>query len=193
MSKSGGFLLGAIIGGTAAAAAALLLAPKSGKELREELAEHSDDWRDVVSDYVDVFAEKSAEWTDLAKSKVEDLKTQDAEGTDKPFRDESDDLLSNLKQQSVDLSERFKKAADEVSEPVQDIIINAVLPDEELKQAVVQNPSAPAKPVEKVVHEAVTKVVTKEPVEPVESVEPASSTPEPDASEKVAPEPEKVE
>ena len=31
MAKKGGFLLGAVVGGTAAAIAALLLAPKSGK------------------------------------------------------------------------------------------------------------------------------------------------------------------
>ncbi len=34
MAKKGGFLLGAVIGGTAAAVATLLLAPKSGKGLK---------------------------------------------------------------------------------------------------------------------------------------------------------------
>ena len=34
MSKKSGFLLGAIVGGTAAAVAALILAPESGKDLR---------------------------------------------------------------------------------------------------------------------------------------------------------------
>ena len=43
MAKKGGFLLGAVVGGTAAAIAALLLAPKSGKELRDELAAQADD------------------------------------------------------------------------------------------------------------------------------------------------------
>ena len=38
MAKKGGFFLGAVIGGTAAAVAALLLAPKSGKELRDDLS-----------------------------------------------------------------------------------------------------------------------------------------------------------
>lgn len=35
--------LGAVIGGTAAAVAALLLAPKSGKELRDDLSNQTDD------------------------------------------------------------------------------------------------------------------------------------------------------
>ena len=37
MTKKSGFILGTIIGGTTAAFTALLLAPKSGKELREHL------------------------------------------------------------------------------------------------------------------------------------------------------------
>ena len=43
MAKKGGFFLGAVIGGTAAAVAALLLAPKSGKELRDDLSNQTDD------------------------------------------------------------------------------------------------------------------------------------------------------
>lgn len=41
MSKKGGFLLGAVIGGTAAAVTALLLAPESGKVLRDKLGNKS--------------------------------------------------------------------------------------------------------------------------------------------------------
>ena len=42
MAKKGGFFLGAVIGGTAAAVAALLLAPKSGKELRDDLSNQTE-------------------------------------------------------------------------------------------------------------------------------------------------------
>ena len=58
MAKKGGFLLGAVVGGTAAAIAALLLAPKSGKELRDELAAQADDLMDMASDYTDMAKEK---------------------------------------------------------------------------------------------------------------------------------------
>lgn len=58
MSKKGGFLLGAIIGGTAAAAAALLLAPESGKTLRNKLAKQADDLLDKASDYGDLAKRK---------------------------------------------------------------------------------------------------------------------------------------
>ena len=57
MAKKGGFLLGAVIGGTAAAVAALLLAPKSGKELRDELAAQADDFLDMASDYTEMAKE----------------------------------------------------------------------------------------------------------------------------------------
>lgn len=50
-------LLGAVVGGTAAAIAALLLAPKSGKELRDELAAQADDLMDMASDYTDMAKE----------------------------------------------------------------------------------------------------------------------------------------
>ncbi|HPI19648.1 MAG TPA: YtxH domain-containing protein [Candidatus Kapabacteria bacterium] len=46
-----GFLLGAIIGGAVGAITALLLAPKSGRELREDLAVRSSELYDKATDY----------------------------------------------------------------------------------------------------------------------------------------------
>ena len=69
-------LLGAVVGGTAAAIAALLLAPKSGKELRDELAAQADDLMDMASDYTDMAKEKSTELTGIAKEKAQDLSQQ---------------------------------------------------------------------------------------------------------------------
>ena len=63
MSKKGGFLLGALIGGTAAAVAALLLAPESGRDLRDKLAKQIDDLLDTASDYSDASKEKSSEFS----------------------------------------------------------------------------------------------------------------------------------
>lgn len=47
-----GLMLGTIIGGVAGAITALLLAPKSGVELRKDLAEKSQDVYDKASDYL---------------------------------------------------------------------------------------------------------------------------------------------
>ena len=48
-----GFVFGALIGGAIGAITALLLAPKSGAELRQELAEKSAGIYDKASDYFD--------------------------------------------------------------------------------------------------------------------------------------------
>ncbi len=48
---SKGFIIGALIGGVAGAITALLLAPKSGQELRSDIAETSSDIYGKASDY----------------------------------------------------------------------------------------------------------------------------------------------
>ena len=63
MAKKGGFFLGAVIGGTAAAVAALLLAPKSGKELRDDLSNQTDDLKNKAQDYTDYAVQKGTELT----------------------------------------------------------------------------------------------------------------------------------
>lgn len=49
---SKGIVLGTIIGGAIGAATALLLAPKAGKELRQELSEKSNEYYSKTSDYL---------------------------------------------------------------------------------------------------------------------------------------------
>lgn len=53
-----GFLLGAIVGGAVGAITALLLAPKSGAELRKDIAETSQDIYGKASDYFQIVEEK---------------------------------------------------------------------------------------------------------------------------------------
>ena len=54
MSKNNGsFLLGAIFGAALGGVAALLCAPKSGRELREDLSDEMDYWLDRANDYTD--------------------------------------------------------------------------------------------------------------------------------------------
>ncbi|MGC3371013.1 YtxH domain-containing protein, partial [Enterococcus faecium] len=66
MAKKGGFLLGGVVGGTAAAIAALLFAPKSGKELRDELAAQADDMMYMGSYNTDMAKEKCPQLTGFA-------------------------------------------------------------------------------------------------------------------------------
>ena len=64
-SSTGGFLLGALIGGLVGATAALLLAPKSGKELRGDLNQQSALLKQKSTDLAQYAKEKSS---GLAKS-----------------------------------------------------------------------------------------------------------------------------
>ena len=45
-SGAGSFLLGALVGGVIGAAAALFLAPKTGKEMREDLGQQANEWKE---------------------------------------------------------------------------------------------------------------------------------------------------
>jgi gas vesicle protein len=47
-----GFLFGAIVGGAAGAIAALLMAPKSGKELRKDIYDKSNELYDTAGEYL---------------------------------------------------------------------------------------------------------------------------------------------
>ena len=66
---------------------ALLLAPKSGKELRDELAAQADDFLDMASDYTEMAKEKSTELTSIAKRQKRMI-----------FHNKRGDLAGNVKQ-----------------------------------------------------------------------------------------------
>ncbi|MDM5200107.1 MULTISPECIES: YtxH domain-containing protein [Fictibacillus] len=56
------FIIGALVGGIVGAASALLMAPKSGKELRNDLSDQAGTIRD-----------KSTEWSSMAKDKSSNI------------------------------------------------------------------------------------------------------------------------
>ncbi len=72
--KACGFVLGAVIGAASAAATALLLAPKSGKELREDLMAEADRVKVQMNDYSELALEKGAEFSEVAKNATEDIR-----------------------------------------------------------------------------------------------------------------------
>jgi gas vesicle protein len=83
-NSSKDFFVGAIIGGVIGAAAALLLAPKTGKELRNDLngqmdtlMNKTDQWREVAGQKSNQFAaaamEKTGQMRDMAMEKGNQL------------------------------------------------------------------------------------------------------------------------
>jgi len=65
--RSEGFLLGTIVGAAIAGVSALLFAPKSGKELREDLTQQTDRAKSQVKDYADIAKEKGMDLKDTAQ------------------------------------------------------------------------------------------------------------------------------
>lgn len=134
MSKNNkGFLLGAIIGGTAAAAAALLLAPKSGKEMREELLEQLDDVSEgKASDYVDYAQFKGYELSDLAKQKTEEYGWINEKVANRfnTAKETSTDLLHDFKGKAAEVTSEFKSASDDLEYAIEELEENTIVLDE---------------------------------------------------------------
>lgn len=144
--KSGGFLTGAIIGGVAAAAAALLFTPKSGKEMREELNDQANDFKnraiengeDGKPDYTGQAVEvlnslkekaikgsnealsalknQKEEYIELADELTEDLPVEEDIIIEIPGEDQLEDLLDELAEIPAD--ENLSELIEEVTEPV---------------------------------------------------------------------------
>ena len=68
-----GFLIGFLAGGTVAAIVALLTAPKSGKELRGDIKQKSEEYYDDAEKYLADAKNKASELINDAKSKSQDI------------------------------------------------------------------------------------------------------------------------
>lgn len=73
MSK--GLLIGFLTGGIVGAAIALLYAPKSGKELRKDIKDKADEFKDEAEKYLDVAKEKAVDLINEGKKRSEKLVT----------------------------------------------------------------------------------------------------------------------
>lgn len=86
-----GFIFGALIGGAVGAITALLLAPKSGEELRKDLAEKGTDVYNKASKY---FTEKEIEISESVKSTVNEGRMK-AEKIVHSAKTQADEILAS--------------------------------------------------------------------------------------------------
>ena len=100
-----GFLAGAMIGGAVGAVAALLLAPKTGREMRGELADRSEDMFDKAKDY---FNEATDDEDEIEDEFVNEGRMK-AERIVSSAREQAQTLLSNAEQVLTDARSRSKK------------------------------------------------------------------------------------
>ena len=106
--KTGGFLLGAFIGSVAAATTALLFAPKSGKELREDLAVKADELKEQLSDYVDISIEKGVELSEVALNATEDIRVN--------LKDSASQLKDTVTKSAINLKEEVSQTVSKVQD-----------------------------------------------------------------------------
>ena len=69
-SGAGSFLLGAVVGGVIGAVAALFLAPKTGKEMREDFTSQAGQLKEKGIEISAVAKDKATEFTSIAKDKA---------------------------------------------------------------------------------------------------------------------------
>ena len=92
----------------AAAATALLFAPKSGKELREDLAVKADELKDQLSDYVDISIEKGVELSEVALNATEDIRVN--------LKDSASQLKDTVTKSAINLKEEVSQTVSKVQD-----------------------------------------------------------------------------
>lgn len=95
--RAEGFLLGTVVGGLVAGATALLLAPKSGKELRKDISDQAQDWKEQASDYAFEAKAKGQAYYEDAKDKGEEL-SKTAKQAANQYRDSTEIALQSAKE-----------------------------------------------------------------------------------------------
>ena len=133
-SGAGSFLLGAVIGGVVGAAAALLLAPKSGKEMRDDFStqavhlkekgiEISTVAKDKATEITSVAKDKASEYTSVAKDKASEL-TSVAKDKANEFTSvakvKTDEVTKSIQEQSEQLVDKVKSMTSKTSVPMDD-------------------------------------------------------------------------
>ena len=104
-----GFLIGFLAGGTVGAIIALLTAPKSGKELRGDIKQKSEEYTDEAEKYLADAKNKASELINDAKAKSQDI----LNAAGRVFKDakaKTTDVLNSGKEKIETETERLKSS-----------------------------------------------------------------------------------
>ncbi|MGL5295628.1 MAG: YtxH domain-containing protein [Culicoidibacterales bacterium] len=121
MANKGKFLFGAVLGAAAGAVAGVLLAPKSGKETRENLAEKAEELKTMTPDEIKEKAlEKAEELKEKALEKAEELKEKAAISLDgaKDHLEHIDfnDVRQSMEEKRAEIANKIKQSAENLGE-----------------------------------------------------------------------------
>jgi len=131
-----GLLLGSVIGGAIGAIIALLYAPKSGVELRRDIAERS---AEIYDRTVDSLAQLETNLGATVKTTVNEGKAK-AQNIIESAKRQAEDLISNAERIMDDAKSKATQAKDAVEEKIQDFK-HAAKASAEVFKSEIQNPS----------------------------------------------------
>lgn len=109
-----GFLLGALIGGAAGAITALLLAPKSGAELRRDIADSSQEYYGKASEYLKTMEGRVS---DAVTSTYSDGKVK-AQGIIESARRQAGDVIAGAENAFKEAKTKAFTAKDQVQDSI---------------------------------------------------------------------------
>lgn len=98
--NSKGLLIGILAGGLAGAAIALLYAPKSGREMRDQIRNKKDELLDDTSEYLQIAKTKASDMINEGKRRSEELIT-DAKKKASTLIGDANTILNEAKQKAT--------------------------------------------------------------------------------------------
>ena len=116
-----GLMLGFLAGGAIGAAFALLYAPKSGKELREEIKIKSDDYLDDAEKYIAEAKDRAINLINEGKKKSDKLIKDAKVKSDKLMKD-AEKVMHDAKQKTGDYLKTGKETADQKRDQIKTAI-----------------------------------------------------------------------
>ncbi len=117
--KSKGLFIGFFAGGIIGAAIALLYAPKTGREMREQIRNKKDELIDDTSEYLQVAKTKASDMINEGKRKSEEL-ISDAKQKASSLIGDANTILNEAKQKATNTLGTTKEKLESEAERVKD-------------------------------------------------------------------------
>lgn len=117
------FIIGVFVGGIVGAAAGLLLAPKSGRDLREDVVSQAGSLRERSAELTSSAKEKTAELSSAAKEKTAELTSSAKEKTAElsaAAKEKTAEISAAAKEKTAQLSSQIKEQSSNLVDKVKE-------------------------------------------------------------------------
>jgi len=116
-----GLLVGLLTGGALGAAVALLLAPKSGRELRQDIRNRTDDYIDDAEKYIAQAKDKAVDLINEGKTRSEKI-IRDAKSKSDQLLKDAEKIYSDAKVKAGDIYKSGKESVEQKRDQVKSAI-----------------------------------------------------------------------